>query len=142
MLNFAKETFVCIRVTHRKSEELSHNLRSNRGYTHGFHEFYALFFARKQTSILTLQLSVLLPCIRQQIEGEQSDGIRHFSLINSKPYEVKSTDMHRILTTNINKCRGEKTTRRKECQIFASGMYPSYQAGESPEGGLEVGQTL
>ena len=87
--------------------------------------FYALFFARKQTSILTLQLSFLLPCIRQQIKGEQSDEIRHSSLINSKPHEVKSTDMHRILTTNINKCREEKTTRRKECQIFAWAMYSS-----------------
>ena len=105
---FAKETFVCIRVTHRKSEELLHNIRYNRGNTHGFHEFYALFFTRKQTSILTLQLSVLLPCFRQQIKGEQSDEIRHSSLINSKPHEVKSTDMHCILTTNINKCRGEK----------------------------------
>ena len=122
-------------------DELSHNIRSNRGNTHGFHEFYALFFARKQTSILTLQLSVLLPCIRQQ-KSKQSDEIRHSSIINSKPYEVKSTDMHRILTTNINTCLGEKTTRRKECQIFASGMYSSYQAGVSPEGGLKVGQTL
>ena len=38
--------------------------------------------------------------------------------------EVKSTDMHCILTTNINKCCGEKT----------------HQAGVSPEGGLEVGE--
>ena len=53
------------------------------------HVFYALFFARKQTSILTLKLSVLLPCIRQQIKGEQSDEIQHSSLINSKPHEVK-----------------------------------------------------
>ena len=28
--------------------------------------------------------------------------------------------MHCILTTNINICRGENTTRRKNCQIFAS----------------------
>ena len=54
--------------------------------------------------------------------------------------EVKSTDMHGILTTNINKHRGEKKTRRKKCQIFASAT--SYHAGVSPEGGLEVGQTL
>ena len=33
-------------------------------------------------------------------------------------------------------------TRRKECQTFALAMYPSYQAGVSVEGGLEVGQTL
>ena len=117
-------------------------LRNNRGNTHRFHDFCALFFARKQTSILTLQLSVLLPCIRQQIKGEQSHEIRQSSLKRSKPHEVKSTDMHCILTTNIIKCRGEKTTKRKECQIFASAMYSSYQAGVSPEGGLEVGQTL
>jgi len=35
-----------------------------------------------------------------------------------------------------------KTTRRKRRQIFASAMYSSYQAGVSPEGGFEVGQTL
>ena len=58
----------------------------------------------------------------------------------TKPHEVKSTDMHCILATNINICRGENTTRRKKCQIFASAMYPSYQAGVSPEGGLEVGR--
>ena len=51
-------------------------------------------------------------------------------------------DMHGILTTNINKRRGEKKTRRKKCQIFASAMYSSYHAGVSPEDGLEVGQTL
>ena len=31
--------------------------------------------------------------------------------------------MHCILTTNINICRGENTTRRKKGQIFASTMY-------------------
>ena len=67
------------------------DIRYNRGDTHGFHEFYALFFARKQISILTLEQSVLLPCIRQQTKGEQSDEIeiRHSSFINSKPHEVK-----------------------------------------------------
>ena len=50
--------------------------------------------------------------------------------------------MHCILSTNINKCHGEKPMRRRECQIFASAMYSSYEAGISPEGGLEVGQTL
>ena len=43
-----------------------------------------------------------------------------------------------ILTTNINKNDEEE----KKCQIFASAMYSSYQASVSPEGGLEVGQTL
>ena len=73
---------------------------------------------------------------------EQNDEIRHSSFRSSKPHEVKSTDMRCILTTNINICRGENTTRRKKCQIFASAMYSSYQAGVSPEGGLEVRQTL
>ena len=94
------------------------NKRSN---THGFHvEFYALFFARKQISILTLQLSALLPCIRQQIKGEKSDEIRHSSLISSKPHEVKSTDMHCILTTNIveKKRRGGKNARSSPRQCF------------------------
>ena len=50
--------------------------------------------------------------------------------------------MRCILTTNINICQEENATRRKKCQIFASAMYSSYQAGVSPEGGLEVGQTL
>ena len=96
-----------------------------RSNTHGFHvEFYALFFARKQISILTLQLSALLPCIRQQIKGEKSDEIRHSSLINSKPHEVKSTDMHCILTTNIKtnvvekKRRGRKNARSSPRQCF------------------------
>ena len=57
--------------------------------------------------------AVILPCIQQQIKGEQSDEIRHSSFISSTPHEVKSTDMHCILTTNINKCLGENTTRRK-----------------------------
>ena len=74
---------------------------------------------------------------------EQNNEIRHSSFKSSKPHEVKSTDMRCILTTNINIiCREENTTRRKKCQIFAWAMYSSYQAGVSPEGGLEVGQTL
>ena len=73
---------------------------------------------------------------------EQNDEIRHSSFRSSKPHEVKSTDMPYILTTNINICCEENTTRRKKCQIFALAMYSSYQAGVSPEGGLEVGQTL
>ena len=49
MLNFAKEAIVCIRrITHRKSEESSHDIRYDRGNTQGFHEFYAIFFAKKQ----------------------------------------------------------------------------------------------
>ena len=31
---------------------------------------------------------------------------------NMKPHVVKSTDLHYILNTNINKCHGEKTTKR------------------------------
>ena len=114
-----------------------------RSNTHGFYvEFCALFFARKQISILTLQLSALLPCIRQQIKGEKSDEIGHSSLINSKPHEVKSIDMHCILTTNINKCRGEKNDEEERMPDLRLGNVSSYQAGVSPEGGLDVGQTL
>ena len=108
----------------------------NRGNTHGFHEFQFHYFSpsnKFKTSILTLH---------SPTQHEQNDEIRHSSFRSSKPHEVKSTDMRCILTTNINICRGEDTTRRKKCQIFASAMYPSYQAGVSPEGGLEVGQTL
>ena len=45
------------------------------------------------TSILTLQWSVLLPCIRQQIKGEQSDEIRHSSFISSKPLEASKSHL-------------------------------------------------
>ena len=35
--------------------------------------------------------------------------------ISSKPHEVKSTDMHCILTTNtINKCRGKKNVEKEK----------------------------
>ena len=51
--------------------------------------------------------------------------------------------MHQsIPAANINKCRREKPTKRKNYQTFDSAMYSSYQAGVSPEGGLEVGQIL
>ena len=33
-----------------------------------------------------------------------------------------------------------KNDGEEKCQILTSGMYSSYQAGVSPEGGLEVGQ--
>ena len=45
------------------------------------------------TSILTLQWSVLLPCIRQQIKGEQSDEIRHSSFISSKPLAASKSHL-------------------------------------------------
>ena len=45
------------------------------------------------TSILTLQWSVLLPCIRQQIKGEQSDEIRHSSFISRKPLEASKSHL-------------------------------------------------
>ena len=38
--------------------------------------------------------------------------------------------------------REKNDEQEKKCQIFTSVMYSSYQAGVSPEGGLEVGQTL
>ena len=52
----------------------------------------------------------------------------------TKPHDVKSTDMHWILTTNVNICSGENTTRRKNCQIFASAdvfQLPSWTRSET-----------
>ena len=37
---------------------------------------------------------------------------------------------------------GKNDEEEKKCQIFASVMYSIYQTRVSPEGGLEVGQTL
>ena len=59
---------------------------------------------------------------------EQNDEIRHSSFRSSKPHEVKSTDMRCILTTNINICRGENTTRRKKGPSF-----------NLPQSGMSVG---
>ena len=117
----------------------------NRGNTHEFHEFQ--FHDFSPSNYLKLQF---LPYSGRFIyltfantnKHEQNDEIWHSSFRSSKPHEVKSTDMRCILTTNINICQEENATRRKKCQIFASAMYSSYQAGVSPEGGLEVGQTL
>ena len=117
----------------------------NRGNTHEFHEFQ--FHDFRRVTNLKLQF---LPYSGRFIyltfaytnKQEQNDEIRHSSFRSSKPHEVKSTDMRCILTTNLNICREENTTTRKKCQIFASAIYSSYQAGVSPEGGLEVGQTL
>ena len=50
---------------------------------------------------------------------------------NTKPHVVKSTDLHCILNTNINKCRGEKTTKRKKCR-----QWPMADPGEVPGGPL------
>ena len=108
----------------------------NRGNTHEFH------FNLKLQILPYSGRFIYLTLIANTNKHEQNDEIRHSSFRSSKPHEVKSTDMHCILTTNINICREENMTRRKKCQIFASAMYSSYQAGLSPEGGLEVGQTL
>ena len=140
-----KKFIACIVLRIEKAR--SHRMTlGNRGNTHGFQEFQFHDFSpsnKFKTLILTLQLSVHLPYIRQHYsKHEQNDEIRHSSFRSSRPHEVKSTDMRCILTTNINISRGENTTRRKKCQIFASVMYSCYQAGVSPEGGLEVGQTL
>ena len=131
---------------HRKSEESSH--LGNRSNTHEFHEFQFHNFSpsnKFKTSILTLQWSVHaftlhLPTLINMNKMMKSATLH--SEVAIKLHEVKSTNMRCILTTNINICREENTTRRKKCQIFTSAMYSSYQAGVSPEGGLEVGQTL
>ena len=121
----------------------------NRGNTHEFHEFPANSHSTIFHRVTNLKLQ-FLPYSGRFIyltfantnKHEQNDEIRHSSFRSSKPHEVKSFDMRCILTTNINICREENTTRRKKCQIFASAMYSSYQAGVSPEGGFEVVQTL
>ena len=69
-------------------------------------------------------------------------------MMSSKPQELKQLDwskVHRYAQHSHYKYRqrrGKKKARRKKCQVFASVMYSSYHAGLSPEGGLEVGQTL
>ena len=113
----------------------------NRGNTHEFHKFqfhdFFFFFQFLPYSGRFIYLT-----FASTSKHEKNDEIRHSSVRSSKPHEVKSTDMRCILTTNINICREENTTRRKKCQIFTSAMYSSYQVVVSPEGGLEVGQTL
>ena len=92
----------------------------NRGNTHGFHEFQFNDFSpsnKFKTSILTLQLLVHYLTFASTSKHEQNDEIRHFSFRSSKPHEVKSTDMRCILTSNINICRGENTTRRKKWEL-------------------------
>ena len=111
----------------------------NRGNTHRFHE---LQFHDLKLQLLPYSCRFIYLTFANTSKHEQTDEIRHSSFRSSKPHEVKSTDMRCILTTNINICPEENTTRRKKCQIFASAMYSSYQAGVSPEGGLEVGQTF
>ena len=88
------------------------------GFTRSMHYFSP--GNKSKTSILILQQSVLLPCIQQQIKGEQSDEIRHSSFISSKPHEVKSTDMHCILTTNVveKKRGGGKNARSSPRQCI------------------------
>ena len=59
----------------------------------------------------------------KSVKGEQSDSSLWWVASRrnwSRLTEVKSTDVHSILTTNINKRRGEKRKRRKKCHIFAS----------------------
>ena len=129
-----KKFIVCIRFTHRKSEEVTEVILTS------FTNSNSTIFRR----VTNLKLQFLPHVVGSFTlhKHEQNDEIRHSSFRSSKPHEVKSTDMRCILTTNINICREGKTTRRKKCQIFASAMYSGYQAGVSPEGGLEVGQTL
>ena len=120
----------------------------NRGNTHEFHEISNSMIFRRVTNLKLQFLPYsgwfIYLTFANTNKHEQNIEIRHSSFRSSKPQEVKSTDMRCILTTNINIdiCREENTTRRKKCQIFTSAMYSSYQAGVSPEGGLEVGQTL
>ena len=97
-----------------------------------------------KTSILILQKSVLFvftlgsPTLVKVNKAMKSGTLQltlHSKVARrTKPYVVKSTDLHCILNTNINKCRREKTTKRTKCQILPSAMYSSHHADVSPEG--------
>ena len=52
---------------------------------------------------------------------------------NTKPHVVKSTDLHCILNTNINKCRGEKLRRGKNASSSRR-QWPMADPGEVPGG--------
>ena len=135
------------------------------GFTNSMHDFSPR--NKLNTSILTLQWSVLLPCIRQQIKGEQSDEIRHSSFISSKPHEAAWSKIHRYalhyhdkykqMSLSISRFRLDWRIRNREAlksrrflsntlRHFAQKRWviwkKCHQAGISPEGGLEVGQTL
>ena len=127
-----KKFIACIRVTHRKSEEVILKCFTNSNFT----TFRRVTNLKLQ--FLPYSCRFIYLTFANTNKHEQNDEIRYSSLRSSKPHEVKSTDMRCILTTSINIGREENTTRRKKCQIFASVMYSSYQAGVSPEGGLEV----
>ena len=71
-----------------------------------------------------------------------------FFMMSSEPQELKPFErskIHRYARHSHYKYKQTSRAKKDEeekCQIFASAMYPSYHAGVSPEGGLEVGQTL
>ena len=110
----------------------------NRGNTHGFHEFYARFFAEQQVKNFNSYLAVVgsftlhSPTLVNANKAMKSGTLLSQVACCTKP--LKSTDMHCILATKINISLGESTTRGKKCQIFTSAMYSSYQASVSPEG--------
>ena len=111
-----KKFFACIRVTHRKSE--SHRMTlGNRGNTHGLHAFQFHDFSpsnKFKLQFLPYSCRFIYLTFANTSKHEQNDEIRHSSFRSSKPHDVKSTDMRCILTTNINICRGENTTRRQK----------------------------
>ena len=71
-----------------------------------------------------------------------------FIMMSSKPQELKPLDGGKIQRyAQLSHYKYKQTSRGKKdeeekCQIFASAMYSSYHAGVSPEGGLDVGQTV
>ena len=79
-----------------------------------------MHYFRRETNLKLQFLPYNRPFFYLTFDNERrTKRIRHSCLISSKPqelkpHEVKSTDMQCILTTNINKCRGKKTTRRKK----------------------------
>ena len=104
-----KKFIACIGVTHRTSEDSSHDIRFQEFQFHDFSPSNKL-----KTSILSYSCRFIYLTFANTSKHELNDEIRNASFRSSKPHEVKSTDMRCLLTTNINICRGENTTRRQK----------------------------
>ena len=117
----------------------------NRGNTHGFHEFSWVSHAVQQVENFNSYLTVIGSfTLHSRTLVNANRAMKSGILLSqvaccTKPLEVKFTDMHCILATKINISRGENTTRRKKCQIFASAIagnvFQLPNRGVSPEHG-------
>ena len=92
----------------------------------GYYEFCAIF--RRDTNLKLQFLPYSSPffylAFDNKLKASKANPALFFK--SSKPHdEVKSTDMHCIRTTNLNKCRGKKTTRKKKC-VCIPATKPAY----------------